>query len=350
MKLICDFPSPKSLPDKYVLPPERRPCNHELQGDLSVALPVIDLQGALGDGRRQVIGEIMEAGKEYGFFQALNHGVGEDVIQGFREAAAEFFRMPAEAKLKHYSNEHNKHCRVFSGSVTSHTDTNDIRYWRDCLKLRCYPVDKLMDHWPSQPETFRERLAKYAVAVQELAQRLLRLIAEGLGLDSQFFEGDLTGGETMMNVNYYPRCPDPSLTLGIRPHSDRYILTVLSQGDVTGLQVKHKGRWIGVQPMRNAFVVNFGLQLEMVTNGVLTSVEHRVVTNSAKARMSVATLIRPNMGCRIRPAPMMVNGETNHRPKYRDFTGSELIEAYEATAGNREALLALFRIHHTKLL
>ncbi|VAH68255.1 unnamed protein product [Triticum turgidum subsp. durum] len=158
--------------------------------------------------------------------------------------------MPAEAKLKHYSNEHNKHCRVFSGSVTSH---------------------KLMDHWPSQPETFRERLAKYAVAVQELAQRLLRLIAEGLGLDSQFFEGDLTGGETMMNVNYYPRCPDPSLTLGIRPHSDRYILTVLSQGDVTGLQVKHKGRWIGVQPMRNAFVVNFGLQLEVRSHHIAST-------------------------------------------------------------------------------
>ena len=70
MKLICDLPSPKSLPDKYVLPPEKRPCDNELRDDLSVALPVIDLRGAMGDGRRQVIGEIMEAGKEFGFFQA----------------------------------------------------------------------------------------------------------------------------------------------------------------------------------------------------------------------------------------------------------------------------------------
>ncbi|KAF7032629.1 hypothetical protein CFC21_043783 [Triticum aestivum] len=347
MKLICDLPSPKSLPDKYVLPPEKRPCDNELRDDLSVALPVIDLRGAMGDGRRQVIGEIMEAGKEFGFFQVVNHGVEEDVIQGFREAAAEFFRMPEEAKLKYYSNEPNNPFRVFSGSVTSHTDTNDIRYWRDCLKLRCYPVDKLMHHWPLEPEIFRERLAKYAVEVQDLARRLLRLIAEGLGLDDQFFEGDLTGGETVMNVNYYPSCPNPSLTLGIRPHSNRYILTILSQGDVSGLQVKQKGRWIGVQPIDNAFVVNFGLQLEMVTNGVLTSVEHRVVTNSAKARMSVATLIRPNMECMIGPAQVMVDGDTNP-PKYRDFTGSELIEAYETTAGNREALLEMFRIHHTK--
>jgi isopenicillin N synthase-like dioxygenase len=87
--------------------------------------------------------------------QVVNHGVGEDVIEGFREAAAEFFRMPEEAKLKYYSNEPSKPFRVFSGSVTSHTDTNDVRYWRDCLKLRCYPVDKLMHHWPSQPEIFR---------------------------------------------------------------------------------------------------------------------------------------------------------------------------------------------------
>jgi isopenicillin N synthase-like dioxygenase len=87
--------------------------------------------------------------------QVVNHGVGEDVIQGFREVAAEFFGMPEEAKLKYYSNDHTKPFRVFSGSLTSHNDGNDIRYWRDCLKLHCYPVHKLMDQWPSQPQMFR---------------------------------------------------------------------------------------------------------------------------------------------------------------------------------------------------
>jgi 2'-deoxymugineic-acid 2'-dioxygenase/mugineic-acid 3-dioxygenase len=90
------------------------------------------------------------------------------------------------------------------------------------------------------------------------------MIAEGLGFNNHdLFEGDLTGGETLMNVNYYPPCPDPSLTMGLRPHSDRYILTVLSQGDVSGLQAKYSGRWIRVQPIHNAFVINFGLQMEV---------------------------------------------------------------------------------------
>lgn len=104
------------------------------------------------------------------------------------------------------------------------------------------------------------------MAVKELGRRLLGLIAVGLGLaNHEFFEGGLTGGDMMMNVNYYPACPDPSLTLGIRPHSDRFILTVLSQGDVSGLQASYKGRWIRVQPIHNAFVINFGFQMEVAS-------------------------------------------------------------------------------------
>jgi hypothetical protein len=70
MKLMCDFPAHKCVPDKYVLPLEKRASEHDLLDDLSVALPIIDLQEAVGEGRRQVISEIMEAGKEFGFFQA----------------------------------------------------------------------------------------------------------------------------------------------------------------------------------------------------------------------------------------------------------------------------------------
>ncbi|TVU14909.1 hypothetical protein EJB05_38406, partial [Eragrostis curvula] len=48
------------------------------------------------------------------------------------------------------------------------------------------------------------------------------------------------------NVNWYPPCPDPSLTMGLLPHCDRPFLTVLSQGDVSGLQAKHRGRLFGI--------------------------------------------------------------------------------------------------------
>lgn len=145
-----------------------------------------------------------------------------------------------------------------------------------------------------------------------------------------------------MNVNYYPPCPDPSVTLGLLPHCDRHLLTVLSQGDVAGLQARYRGRWLLVRPVPGAFIINFGHQMEIVTNGVLASVEHRALTNSAVARMSVATLIMPKMDCLIGPAPEMVS-EANP-PKFREFVFREFMAAYDTAAANREDVLEYFRI------
>lgn len=109
----------------------------------------------------------------------------------------------------------------------------------------------------------RAVLSEYTVRVREIASKLLKLIAEGLGLDRDYFCGDLSNG-TKMEVNYYPPCPDPSLTMGLLPHCDRQLITVLAQGTAPcGLQAKYKEGWINVKPIPNAFVVNFGHQLEV---------------------------------------------------------------------------------------
>ncbi|KAK1613984.1 hypothetical protein QYE76_019501 [Lolium multiflorum] len=349
MELLCNAPAHASVPDRYVFPPEKRAAL-QLDGvdgpDDGVTLPVVDLHRAALSGddglRRRVAEEIVRAGKEFGFFQVVNHGVGEDVVRGFRDAAAEFFAMPVEEKMPYCSDDQSKPFRL--ASSTSY-DKSETRYWRDYLKLQCHPVsDELVRHWPMEPTSFRPRLAEFSEAAHELAQTLLSLVAEGLGLRADFFAGDLSGGETQMNVNYYPPCPDPSLTLGLLPHCDRHLLTVLSQGDVAGLQARYNGRWLLVRPVPGAFVINFGHQMEIVTNGALASVEHRAITNSAVARMSVATLIMPKMECRIGPAPEMVDDETNPA-KFREFVFSEFMEAYNTAAASREDVLDSFRIH-----
>ncbi|CAM0947985.1 unnamed protein product [Alopecurus aequalis] len=266
MELLSNAPAHAS-----VFPPEKRAAM-QLDGqslhDDGVSLPVVDLHRAAlagDDGlRRRVAAEIVRAGKEFGFFQArnahlasstlhftlldfevqiraqvVNLGVGEDLVSGFREAAAEFFAMPAEEKLPYCSNDQSKPFLLASSTTY---DKSETRYWRDYIKLQCHPVtDELVHHWPAEPTSFRTCLAKFSEEVHELAQTLLGLVAEGLGLSADFFAGVLSSGETQMNVNYYPPCPDPSLTLGLLPHCDRHLLTVLSQGDVAGLQAKHDG-------------------------------------------------------------------------------------------------------------
>uniref|UniRef100_A0ACD6AD75 Uncharacterized protein n=1 Tax=Avena sativa TaxID=4498 RepID=A0ACD6AD75_AVESA len=341
MELLSNALAYAAVPGKYVFPPEKRPYALLDHASSDVALPVIDLhRAALSDHRRQVAGEIIRAGKEFGFFQVVNHGVDDGVVRGFREAAAELFALPAEEKLPYCSEDQS---RLFRLASSTSYDRSQTRYWRDYLKLSCHPVsDELVRHWPAKPATFRSSLAEYAAAVHDVAQTLLSLVAEGLGLPDGFFAGDLSGGDTQMNVNYYPPCPDPSVTLGLLPHCDRHLLTVLSQGDVAGLQAKHGGRWLLVRPVPGAFVINFGHQMEIVTNGVLASVEHRAVTNSAAARMSVATLVMPTMDCRIGPAPEMVSEASPTR--FRSFVFSEFMEAYSAAAASREDVLESFRL------
>jgi 2'-deoxymugineic-acid 2'-dioxygenase / mugineic-acid 3-dioxygenase len=116
----------------------------------------------------------------------------------------------------------------------------------------------------------RAALSEFTLQVREVSSKLLKLIAEGLGLDKEYFSGDYSEGRTQMNINHYPPCPDPSLTMGLLPHCDRHLITLLAQGTAaTGLQAKYKGGWINVEPIPNAFVVNFGHQLEVRMKSLL---------------------------------------------------------------------------------
>ena len=46
--------------------------------------------------------------------------------------------------------------------------------------------------------------------------------------------------------------------LGISPHRDAGLLTIVSQNGVAGLEVLHRGTWQTIEPRAGAFVVNVG--------------------------------------------------------------------------------------------
>ncbi|XP_010269427.1 PREDICTED: 1-aminocyclopropane-1-carboxylate oxidase 5-like [Nelumbo nucifera] len=67
-----------------------------------------------------------------------------------------------------------------------------------------------------------------------------------------------------MRVNYYPKCPQPDLTIDLSPHSDPGGLTLLLADDrVPGLQVLRGGNWVTVKPFPNAFIVNIDYQIQV---------------------------------------------------------------------------------------
>ncbi|KAE8685361.1 putative ring finger protein [Hibiscus syriacus] len=138
---------------------------------------------------------------------------------------------------------------------------------------------------------------------------ILEFVAEGLGIQLGYF-GDKLSEYTVLAINHYPPCPDPSLTLGISKHCDPKLLTILHQGDVNGLQVFNNGEWIGVEPLHNAIVVNIGNQLQIISNNKLKSAKHRVVTNSNVARTTPAFFMAPSLDSIIEPAKSLTSDET----------------------------------------
>ena len=111
-------------------------------------------------------------------------------------------------------------------------------------------------------------VAEYGEKVVKLGGRLLKLMSINLGLEEEFllktFGGDKEIG-ACLRVNYYPKCPQPDLTLGLSPHSDPGGITILlpDDDDVSGLQVRKGDDWITVKPVPNALIINLGDQIQV---------------------------------------------------------------------------------------
>lgn len=108
-------------------------------------------------------------------------------------------------------------------------------------------------------------MIKYMNAMEELGKTILEMLANGLGLSSNFFTRHMTERESaMLRANRYPPCPLPDRCLGLGSHSDPHTLTILLQDHIGGLQVRNDNKqWFGIRPLPNSFVVNIGDTLEV---------------------------------------------------------------------------------------
>ncbi|KAH7422064.1 hypothetical protein KP509_13G088700 [Ceratopteris richardii] len=143
---------------------------------------------------------------------------------------------------------------------------------------------------------------------------------------------------SVVRFNYYPPCPQPSLTLGLGAHSDPHLLTLLHQDLVGGLQICKDGLWMAVRPMPGALVVNIGDALQVWSNDHYKSVEHRAVCNSLRSRLSMGFFLTPMDDATICPLKLS-------SPHYKPFTWKEYREQMYARRPRGKSNLLHYRIH-----
>lgn len=104
-----------------------------------------------------------------------------------------------------------------------------------------------------------------------MVKRIVNILFEKLGVKLEESKVEGLMGLRMVNMNYYPTCPDPDLTVGVGRHSDMGTLTVLLQDGIGGLYVKVEGNtneqekeeWVEIPPVQGALVINVGDTLQV---------------------------------------------------------------------------------------
>ncbi|CDP09718.1 unnamed protein product [Coffea canephora] len=367
----------KSIPHRYILPPEERLNQNQVV--LEDSIPIIDVSN-WGDPEAAAL--ICEAAAKWGFFQIINHGVPLEVLEDVLEAGHKFFELPNE--------ERRKYLKENSPTPTVQLKTGfsplaeKVFEWKDYLVHHYVPHNVSSDLWPSVSKcmmyldwpslngiTFlsirnlisvmtvaftpgndltsevyiRDQVLEYLKWAKPVIKKLVEVLLQGLNV-KEFDESQESQliDRTTISLIHYPMCPSPELACGARRHSDISSITILLQDDVGGLYVKGTtaDQWIHVSPVKGALAVNIGDILQIVSNDRYKSIEHQVIVNGRRNRVSVPIFVSPAADTVVGPFPQSL--ENGKKPIYKHVIYSDYLNYFLSKRDDRNQTIEFAKI------
>ncbi|XP_002514367.2 gibberellin 3-beta-dioxygenase 1 [Ricinus communis] len=314
-----DFTSILTLPDSHAwtTPPSLDPLTSQ---DDSI-IPVIDLNGP------NALILIKEASENWGMFQVTNHDIPIHLFHHIEGQTRCLFGLPSTQKLL---------AARSPGGLTGYgrariSDFFTREMWYEGFTIMGSPAEHASQLWPNQDTSFCNVMEACQKEMKGLSERIIGIMFKSLGLNEEDvkFLGLKDGSQYpqgALQLNSYPKCPDPDRAMGLAPHTDSSLITVLHQGGVSGLQVFKEGiGWVSVSPVDDALVVNIGDLMHIISNGRFKCAQHQAVVNKTRHRISVAYFYGPPGDVKISPLMQLV--DFDHPVLYCPVTWKEYLDA-----------------------
>lgn len=310
-----------------------------------MSIPVIDLHGNRDAGNEvaaRTAKELYQALSSIGFAYIAGHGVDPAIRESAFAASKEFHASDIKQKMSIGLNEfHRGYMPMASESIRT-SSIAQVR--KPNLSESLMFMHELADddpdllagkplqgpnQWPTWVPGFRERIQSFIAEVDHVGRYLLKVIAISLDLPKDYFDPFFERPTTFLRLLHYPPQPvDDKANFGSAPHSDYGFITLLTQDDSGGLQVRPRGvgqPWIEAPPMGDAFVLNVGDMLARWTNNIFMSTPHRVVNYSGHDRYSMPYFLDAGMDTVVECLPTCT--DAGNPPRFAPIRyGDQLME------------------------
>ncbi|CAK8570052.1 unnamed protein product [Lathyrus sativus] len=325
-----DFSSFRTLPDSHAWP-QSNDDNDDLTSNGS-CIPIIDLNDP------NAMEQIGLACEKWGAFQLKNHGIPLNLIEEVEEEAKKLFSLPSKEKIKALRS---------PGGATGYGRARISSFfpkymWHEGFTIMGSPSNDVKKIWPNDYKYFCDIMEDYQKQMKKLAEKITNIIFNILGISKE--ENKWVGSSNhceALQLNFYPCCPDPKKAMGLAPHTDTSLFTILHQSQTSGLQMFKEGvGYVTVDPHPNTLVVNTGDILHILSNSRFRCSLHRVVVNDVKDRYSMAYFYGPPVDYLV--SPLVVDGSL---PRFRSLSVKDYIGIKAKNLGGALSLISTLLDH-----
>ncbi len=315
-------------------------------------IPILDLAPFLAgeDGAlERLANELRHAQENVGFYFIVNHGVAPELIARTQKNLRRFFALP-DATKRAMPNYVPPGSTIYVSSTVNENTKPDLNEMLRIVRERPANHPAILaglkshgpNHWPDEDllPGWRAEMLEYYETMENLGRRMLPLYARALDMPADHFDGLFDDPVWTTRNQHYPAVDADDNQFGIAPHRDHGFLTLLPVVDVPGLQIRTADeRWLSVDNIEGAIIVNTGEFLNRWTNGRFMATPHRVLPPQ-KDRYSLAFFFNPTWDTVADPLPTCVSDDNpaQFKPvRFQDYRDWYLTQNYLTEDGEVRA-------------